>query len=70
MKKAATSVKLSRSGGDISPSILRKAVQSASERAVNERFALGLEISIFEDGKLWAVDKNGNRRVIEDDSVG
>ncbi len=47
---------------DVPPEILQKALRSASKRAVDETFALGLTILIERDGKLVELFPDGTER--------
>lgn len=55
-----------RANMDVPADVLRTAVREASKRARDESFALGLTITVFEDGHLIRISPDGKREVIED----
>ena len=51
---------------DVPADILQISVREAAKRALNESFALGLTVTVFENGQLLRITPDGRREVIED----
>lgn len=52
---------------DVPADVLQAAARQASLRAVNESRALGLTVTVFENGQLVRVYANGRREVVADE---
>ncbi len=52
---------------DVPAEVLRTAARQASLRAVNESRALGLTVTVFENGQLVRVHADGRREVVADE---
>ena len=51
---------------DVPADVLRAAARQASLRAINESRALGLTVTVFENGQLVRIHANGQREVVAD----
>ena len=51
---------------DVPAEVLRAAARQASLRAVSESRALGLTVTVFENGQLVRVHADGRREVVAD----
>lgn len=51
---------------DVPADVLQTAVRAASKRAVDESVALGLTITVYENGQLLRITADGKREVVED----
>lgn len=51
---------------DVPADVLRAAAHKASLRAVSESRALGLTVTVFENGQLVRVHADGRREVVAD----
>ena len=52
---------------DVPADVLRAAARQASLRAVRESHALGLTVTVFENGQLVRVHPDGRREVVADE---
>lgn len=51
---------------DVPTEVLQTSVRAASKRALDESAALGLTITVYENGQLLRITPDGRREVVED----
>ena len=52
---------------DVPADVLRAAARQASLRAMRESRALGLTVTVFENGQLVRIHANGQREIVADE---